>query len=208
VLPKEIIDIPDEYTEEDYNLYITKVDYPAIELTFDLILEGHIYDNDILTKKWTVQTVGHRKNNISFDKTIDIKISVDHPLLWEFTDTQCQLYFTGQSENPEKLFYDLFVTHKKLFKSFQHFNISFGQDTNISSRFQFGNGLLAEGPKKLLEKYADCLIQNGLEYTIIGERPATRWDGDKFSLENTGLKVFTLGDSFVIAQNFIFSPHD
>ena len=46
-----------------------------------------------------------------------------------------------------------------------------------------------------MEKYSECLKQNGLDYTIIGERPAKYWDRDQFILENQDLKILFLGDT-------------
>jgi len=209
MLPKEIIDIPEGYTEDDYNLYITSVDYSTNDLVFDITLEMDWFiDKEDIFKQWKVRTTGHRKNHISFDRTAFIAITNDHPLLWEFTDLQCELYFSGQCKDPAMLFYHLYLTHKSLFKIYQPFNISFGDDTNTSTRFQYTNGLLAEGPKKLLTKYADCLKQNGLDYSIIGERPATCWDGKQFVNENKNLKVFLLGDTYIIAEDFLFTAKE
>src|SRR5690606_40473989 len=69
------------------------------------------------------------------------------------------------------LFFDLYATHKKLFGKHQFFNIFFGEETPNFKSFQYSNGLLTQGSKKLMEKYAYCLKQNGLDFTIIGERP-------------------------------------
>jgi len=96
---------------------------------------------------------------------------------------------------PCKTFYTLYLTYKKLFGSHHCFNISFGEETTYSKHFQYSNGLLTQGSKKLMEKYGDCLKQNGLDYTIIGERPAKYWDRDQFILENQDMKILFLGDT-------------
>jgi len=56
-----------------------------------------------------------------------------------------------------------------------------------------------------MEKYSECLKQNGLDYTIIGERPAKYWDRNQFILENQDLKILFLGDTWIIAENFSFN---
>ena len=134
-----------------------------------------------------------------------MEIKEDHPLLWEFTDTQCQLYFTGQCNDPAKLFFDLYATHKRLFGKHQCFNIPFGEEKPYFKPLQYSNGLLTQGSKKLMEKYADCLKKNGLNFSIIGERPATYWDGEQFIEEDTDLKVLFLRDTYVIAKDFYFA---
>lgn len=39
VLPKKISDIPENYNEDDYNLYITKVDYSSKDVTIEIALD-------------------------------------------------------------------------------------------------------------------------------------------------------------------------
>jgi hypothetical protein len=164
----------------------------------DINAKGHI------VQEWTVTASGHRKNNLSFNFEDLIEIKEDHPLLWEFVDMQCQLYYSGQCRDVPKLFYDLYCTHKKLYGDYRCFHISFGEDTTYFKPFQFTNGLLTEGPKKLMEQYANCLKQNDLGFTMIGERPAMYWNGTEFVIESDKLKVLFFGKGYVIAEDFSF----
>ena len=209
MLPKELDVIFEEYTEDDYNLYVTKADYSGDIFLIDFALDVQdINDKGEINQKWTIEAAGHRKNHVSFDFADLVEIKDDHPLLWEFTDTQCQLYFTGQCKDPAKLFYELYATHKNLFGKHKCFNISFGEETPYFKPFQYSNGLLTQGSKKLMEKYADCLKLNGLDFSIIGERPAKFWDGEQYVEEDGNLKVLFLGDTYVIAKDFSFVQHD
>lgn len=209
MLPEELNEIFEEYAEDEYNLYITKFDYSEDNFVIDFVLHvQNINDMGAFRQNWTIRATDHRKDHISFDSADFIKIKDDHPLLWEFTDTQCQLYFTGQCKDPTKLFYDLYVTHKRTFGRYQCFNISFGEETTYFKPFQYSNGLLTQGSKKLMELYADCLKLNDLDFTIIGERPAKFWNGEQYTLESGGLKVLFLGDTYIIAKDFSFVLQD
>ena len=205
MLPKELDDIFQEYSEDDFNLYITKIEYSTDNFNIDFLLDiQNINDKGKIIQEWTISAVGHRKNNLSFDFEEFIKVMEDHPLLWEFYDTQCELYYSGQCNDVPKLFYDLYKVHKQVFGDYKCFNISFGEGTNYFKPFQFANGLLTEGSKKLMLKYADCLKQNGLDFTIIGERPAKYWNGSEFILESDKLNVLFFGKGYVIAKDFSF----
>jgi len=209
VLPKELDDIFEEYTEDDYNLYVTKADCSGDNFLIDFVLDVQdINEKGTITQKWTVQASEHRKNHVSFDFAPFVEIKDEHPLLWEFTDIQCQLYFTGQCTDPAKLFYDLYLTHKRIFGRYQCFDISFTEETSYFKPFQYSNGLLTQGSKKLMELYAECLKQNGLDFSIIGERPAKFWDGEQYILESQDLKVLFLGDTYIIGKNFSFVRQD
>ena len=209
MLPKELTDIFKEYSEDDFNLCITKVDYSTDNFIIEFLLDiQNINDKGSIIQEWTITAAGHRKNNLSFDFEALIEIKDDHPLLWEFYDTQCQLYYSGQCNDIPKLFYDLYKTNKQVFENYKCFDISFGEDTNYFKPFQFDNGLLTEGSKKLMLKYADCLKQNGLDFTIIGERPATYWNGTEFIIESGDLKILFFGKGYIIAKDFTLVRHD
>jgi hypothetical protein len=209
VLPKELDDIFQEYSDDDFNLCITKVDYSTDNFVIDFLLDiQDINDKGRIIEEWTITAIGHRKNNLSFDFEAAIQINDDHPLLWEFYDTQCQLYYSGHCNDVPKLFYELYKTHKQVFDNYKCFNISFAGDTNYFLPFQFDNGLLTEGSKKLMLKYTDCLKQNGLEFTIIGESPAKYWNGTEFIIESDNLKVLFFGKGYIIAKDFSFVRHE
>jgi hypothetical protein len=209
VLPKELDDIFKEYSEDDFSLCITKLDYSTDNFIINFLLDvQNINDKGNIIQEWTITAAGHRKNNLSFDFEDFIEIKDDHSLLWEFYDTQCQLYYSGQCMDVTKLFYDLYKAHKETFGNYKCFNISFGEDTNYIKPFQFGNGLLTEGSKKLMLKYSDCLKQNGLDFSIIGERPAKYWNGTEFITESDGLKVLFFGKGYIIAKDFSFELHE
>ena len=209
MLPKELSKIFEEYTEDDYDLYVVRIDYLGESVLFDFVLDlQDLNDNITTTQNWRIHASGHRKNHISFDFAQSIEISDDHPLLWEFKDVQCQLYFSGTCKDPAKLFYDLYLVHNKTFQGRQCFNVSFREEIANFQRFKYSNGLLTQGSKKLMKLYGECLIRNGLEFSIIGERPAKYWEGDQFILESQELKVLFLGDTYIVASDFIFSQMD
>jgi hypothetical protein len=205
LLPKELNDIFQRYSEDDYNLCITKIDYSTENFVVDFLLDVQdINDKDQKKQEWTITAKGHKKNDLSFDFEDLLEIKGEHPLLWEFYDTQCELYYSGECNDVPKLFYDLYNTHKQTFGEFKCFNISFGEAWTNFSPFQFANGLLTEGSKMLMLKYADCLKQNGLNFSIIGERPAKYWNGSQFITERDPLKVLFFGKGYIIAKDFSF----
>lgn len=205
MIPKKLADIFTEFDEDDFDLYITRVDFSSDNFIIDFSIDvQNINQTGSIQQKWKVEAAGHRKNHVSLNQSNFLIINDDHPLLWEFTDLQSQLYFTGICKDQAKLFYDLYVTHEKLFGKHRCFEISFGKVSSFPKPFQYSNGLLAQGSKKLMEKYSDCLIQNGLDFKIIDDRPAMYGNDEQFMEEETSLKVLISGDSYIIANDFFF----
>ena len=114
----------------------------------------------------------------------------NHPLLWRFSDTQCELYVTGQTKASKELAFDLFNIHYSLFGQY----ISF--DPSILTTLNNGYGLFQKGSKQLLKMYADKINEYGIKTSIVSELQP-----DKTSLN---LKVLFLGNSYFIGDNFEF----
>lgn len=75
-------------------------------------------------------------------------------------------------------------------------------------QFQLSGGLVARAPKRVLTRYAQCLAEAGIEWSIINEHRSTYWDGADLRPERTDLKILLIGqtNTFVIAEDFNFSP--
>jgi hypothetical protein len=204
MLPKGLTTILEEYYEDnDRNFYVLKADYSSDIFSLDFIFEGQdANEKGSLFQNWAIDATGYIKSKIIFESGSSIQLLNNHPLLWEFTDTQCDLYFTGQCQSPEKLFYSLYKVHKELFGNYRSFDISFGESS--FQPFQFTNGLLTSGPKMLMEKYGACLKENGMDFNITNERPPQYWNGFEYSSEIKDLKVFLIGETYVIAEEFSF----
>ncbi|HTI90884.1 MAG TPA: hypothetical protein VL727_09855 [Puia sp.] len=197
MIPEELNKIFETFYEDELDISITKVEFCENILTIDFTLtsistEEEVAEND---KRWTMQTVGHKKNKISFDKGSDIRIEEDHPLLWEFKDIQCELYFNGQGPNPDKLHFELYKLHFGLFRNYipaeTYFNAWYSYDL-----LKANNGLLARGPKRLLMKYAECLQNNGVDFSILDGRTKPENNPIVLSMEDT--------DTYIIAEDFSF----
>lgn len=206
MLPVELTKIFEEYDYEDLKLCITKVEYDTdIFIVSVEIKSAGIADQNALDEKWVLSAVGHRSSRISFDYAANINMKEEHPLLWKYTDVQCELYFNGQCQDPANLFVDIYKIHYELFRSHIPFG-TFLNSNHLTRLFQASNGLLASGPKKLLTIYADCLRQHGLDFSIIGERAPIYWNGEAFIPESPTFKILFMSetDTYIIAEEFLF----
>ena len=206
MIPEELAKIFEEYDYDDLKLYIRKVDFYSDIFTFNVEIktDANGYQAS-LGEEWIVNVTGQRENRISFDLAADIDIKEDHPLLWKYTDLQCELYFSGICADPGKVFLDMYQTHYSLFRKYIPFE-TYLNSNSFNSLFKMAGGLLARGPKTLLLKYAESLNAQGLDFSIIGERLPTYWDGNSFVPENRDLKVLFMSETstYIIGQSFDF----
>jgi hypothetical protein len=205
-LPKELSKIFEQYDYEDFNLGITNVALNSGIFTakFEIQSAG-VGDLEPLDSKWVLTATGYRDSRITFDYASNILISNEHPLLWKYIDTQCELYFNGQCQDIGNFFADIYDIHYELYESYTPFE-SFLNTRHLYPLMQAHNGLLARGPKKLLLKYAERLKVRGVDFSIIAERGATYWDGKSFIPESKDLKVLFLSETgtYIVAEDFRF----
>lgn len=197
MIPKDLNKIFERFCEDELDISITKVEFLENIFTINFSLmsistEEEINANDQL---WTIQTVGHKKNKISFDKGSEIRIEQDHPLLWEYNDVNCELYFNGSSSDSNKLHVALYKLHFELFKNYipagTYFNALYSYDL-LKAR----NGLLARGPKRLMMKYAECLRHAGVDFSILEGRAKPE--------NNLVILFIDNADTYIIAEDFSF----
>lgn len=205
MLPKELLDIFNDYDEDDINLGIVKTDFATEPLIVEVAISVQDFDDsEIINRKWTIQIHGHRKSKLSFDLASSLGLKEDHPLLWEFNDTLCDLYFNGQFTDPARLFVDLYKIHSSLFGNYISFETFLNDTGDIYKLLNASSGLLAKGSRKLLTMYGSCLEQYNLKHSMISERQPRYWDGKQFVPERGNAKVLFIGDSYIIADKFIF----
>jgi hypothetical protein len=202
---------PDELykilVEEDYeaDFLISKVELLDDRLETYFALRK--YSTGDLTERWKIQAQGYRDSRITLGNAAGIIVEEDHPLLWKFTDNQCELYFNGKPARAEDLVVDLYKIDVDLFRNYQTFG-TFLNGGDIFRLLEVNQGLLAKGPKKLLSKYAECLKKHGLSPSIISERPPLHPNKESQDIETTKLKILflSLNYGYIIAENFAFIP--
>lgn len=199
MIPQELENIFEKYTEDNINLSIENINYANEDITLRVSIVGNYEENGaVLNQQFDIKISGCKKNLVQDNRTSFINIEDENPLLWEYNDIQCSLYYTGKCKNLHKLFWELYIAHQTIFAGFKTFDIHSMRNFN-----KFSNGQLASGPEKLMIKYAECLENNNLEYNMIGKYSRLFRDG-KANIHEKKMKILFIGNSYFIGENFEF----
>jgi hypothetical protein len=204
VLPKELSDIIEEYDPEDFDVFITKVNYDIPNLKFDFQLSIKSQTKNNFDRTWSVSTKLYRQSRISFEHASSVEIVQEHPILWQFSDKQAAIYFAGDCKNLNNLYFDLYNVHKAVFQGLLSFDESLNDAIDFNRLMSSSTGLLAKGPQKLLNHYAEILEKHNLKHSIIGDRTPTYWNGKEHLNEVGNAKVLFVDNSYIIADDFQF----
>jgi hypothetical protein len=170
-------------------------------LTLTLTLRSF---DDNLHEGWTVEAKGVRRSRVALgDCDGPWELSQDHVLLWPFNQPRASLYFNGKTADWSGLLGELFEVHHALVNDWLSFGECLRQLGRLHELSSAGHGLLAEGPQSLIEAYAERLRARRMAPSILTD-PPKRWDGSRWIDETGQLVVMTLGESFVVAEDFDF----
>ena len=189
MLPKGLTEILESVNFADCNF-----SFRNINLSTDILkVEFSINDTESSNEKVIILMAISGKTDFFIAKNDNSGYSHlenKHSLLWRFSDTQCELYITGQTKASKELTFDLFNIHYSLFGQY----ISF--DPSILTTLNNGYGLFQKGSKQLLKMYADKINEYGIKTSIISELLPDKTSSD--------LKILFLGNSYFIGDNFEF----
>lgn len=193
-LPEELDRALQVMEEEDGGIVIDSLIHrdSGLEISFRI---AH-FRSELPTQSWKaiiseVQKEHYINRNASYST---LTIYSEHPLLIEQKDGWAELYYSGKTENAEKLFIDLYKLFEKSYWKSLGFGFKINAPEGMLNLCAYEAGLFARGPKSILSEYAVCLNENNIRTSLIMEYEA----GDD------NLKVLVIGESYFIAKEFKF----
>ncbi len=197
---KEILDYIDKTDlEDDFFFKLAALETNYNNLT--LLIEIQDFNNQIWSK-WEISAKSVRDYLILKPLGELRYCDSDHILIKLQKDENVSLYFNGKPSNSYTLIGKLILSHQEVCENWIPFDKYLNSIAHISSLLEGGHGLLAEGPKILLDKYAEVLVSENIIVSNLKSRPAKWWDGNNWIEEKSPLSILILGESYFIAEQF------
>jgi hypothetical protein len=202
---QELLVVLDECDEDEWTLSLTGIDWNDQKLGdggSEIDVSLHLFRENLSPSDWTIRcsfVIDYRFEAGSID-SIEHVTDAQHPLLARYLDLHASLFFNGAVERPADLIGALLVEHRDRCGNWTSLD-SHLQD-NADAALAGGNGLLASGPRELLERYAAVLERHGLEPSIVGGRPFDEFRDGKRQPRTRPVEALLLGSSFVVADSF------
>lgn len=159
------------------------------ELT--ILFTVSLYDTHDEIQKWKVTCIDFLDYRFTLDFVDDINLFTDHVLLWETNQEQCELYYRGTITDRNELVGALYNKHKEITSGWIDFDHYINQ--KLDWLFQGELGLVATGPKELINEYKKIFKERSLSVSTL-----RAWR------EPNNKKLIVFGKSYVIAEDFIF----
>ena len=168
----------------------------------EIVLDVRTGDADESRQAWRVQCADVRATRLSPGWRDAVEFVHTHPLLLPYTDAQVQLAFRGRPEQPRAVVGALWEAHQAATDGWLPFDAFLNRNVPLAELIAAGGGILAEGPRSVLEGYAVSLREYGVFPSFVGERNAARWIDGAWSPEPADLGVLLIGESYVIGTSF------
>lgn len=190
---KNIEDILGDH-DEHYVPYLLKVDWSYAD---DIVIEFRLdFEDGEGQQHWKCTGKGYLDSRINNDPSfIDMRISSDDPLIWITDENGSSIHFTDNTANPDQLKVAFAETHTKLLDVWVEQELFVNKLPNHLGILESKFGKFAEGPTRIMEVYAEVFKHFNVKHNLLPGR-VQKTEKDR--------KVFCLGASFFIAEDFSF----
>ena len=151
---------------------------------------------------WLIRCADARTARVNGDWAASVALTTDHPLLLPYTQPRAELAFRGHAPDPRAVVGDLWEAHRAATGAWYPFEWFFNRGLPLAELLATGGGVLAEGPRPVLDAYAAAVAAHSVESSILAERPPLRWLDGAWQPEPGRLRALVIGDSYVVAADF------
>jgi len=130
------------------------------------------------------------------------KLTTQHLLLDLRRCPSAKLSFRGRAR-PGDVIADLWAAHRELADDWEWFSFSeYLNGMDLRELLASGSGILAEGPRVVLDAYASVLESHGISTSIFAERAPSYFRDGAWQPERSDLQVLLLPPSYIIGAGF------
>jgi hypothetical protein len=186
--------------EHDGGLMLASARWPG--RACELLLDVRTGDDEVPRQGWRVVCADYRASRLTVEWVQTAELVAEHPLLLAYTQPYVQLAFVGRANDARLVVADLWEAHRSVTDLWHPFEAFFNMGLPLAELLASSSGILAEGPRPLLERYASVLHAHGMTPSLFGERSPKRWLDGAWQAEPSDLRALILGDSYVVGAGF------
>lgn len=177
-------------------LKVMRMEHLGEKLILDFLVDDGVSGHSL--QVWRIRCENTRGVRICPGLAHDLKMVQDHVLLWAHQQPETSLYVNGKADDHSCVVGVLFAKHKEVAQGWYPFGEVLHEPRLVLS---LGFGLLARGPRPLMNAYGEVLQQYGFDVSTVdhsapedAERGGPRHKGD--------LSVLIAGNTYVVAHGF------
>ena len=170
----------------------------------DVMLDLELYHQEASPERWQLHC--HETRFVRFQGSfhrVGFEIFGEHVVLMPHLEPRSELYFSSSPNDADAVVGRLLETHRGFVGDwlpfFSYFNSSAAYP--LSRLLAGGHGLLADGPKPLVEKYREVLDAASVRTSSPPARPPKFWSGTSWVEESGPLLALIMDENYVVARS-------
>ena len=180
--------------EKDYGVLLM-VQMDGVPETIQLVVATTTYDESVggLRDKsqYVIRAIGVREHQVSVGIFGGMKISDDHPLVYQYNQPPTGVFFKGTPKDPNALVLDIFQGYASTFGPWRQIPDYLNTSKPLFDLVKGGGDMLGQMPKPLAERMKTVLEHHELEAKLVED-----------TLKDPPLKALMLDESYVLAMDF------
>lgn len=185
---------------------ITEGPEGAFPWRVDLAVELRSHDEPG-TQLWTISCQDNYDALIHFDDAVGLQLLTDHALLWRYTMPELELYFRRLDQaNAATVLGEIYATHMRLTNGWVQLSDLLNPEVAADTLLSGPGGLLATGPKRLIEAFSQVLSAHGYEHSTLARehRRSVALSSGSFAVRTfqPDCAALTIGSSYVVGRRF------
>jgi hypothetical protein len=159
-----------EFEEFDGSLYIEAIKWhvSSLELTLAVGCGDDALEYWHVTCDWILAHCLRTRRHGS------LMMELDHPVLWPHNSSYAALYFSSAPDNPAAVFGSLVKAHLDLVSHWFPISQFMNRGSATIDLLSSGNGLLAQGPTPVIDRFRSILDAYGIRNTTLPLKYGTR----------------------------------
>jgi hypothetical protein len=119
-----------------------------------ITLECDDRDNEYKKRRFGILCVNVQESTLTVGGVQEVRVVDEHPVLFEHNSARSQLMFSSAPDNPFEVIGRLMEAHKNFYDHWRPLSDHLHANSAVLSG---GYGLIARGPRVVLEAYADAI---------------------------------------------------
>lgn len=167
-----------------------------------LLLDVHTGQEVEPRQAWAVTCHDIRDSSVAREWAHDLSLTDEHPLLLGYQYPHATLAFRGRAAQTQSAVGALWLAHASVTQGWIPFGRYLNPWVELGDLLASGSGVLADGPRPLLERYAAALSDQQVDTTVFKERPAKRYVDQEWRAERDDIAALVVGRTYLIGADF------
>jgi len=169
----------------------------------ELLLELRAFSGEFQRQAWILTCAEERHSMLRSEPFYGLELTFDHVLLSPYRDAQVELGIKGRATDPKAAVAELWQAHRSVAADWFPFDAFFNRGMPLTELLASSAAIVADGPSRIIQTYAQALQPYVAEAYHIRERMPQRWGERGWEPEDPDVQLLLFEPrDYVVGKGF------